>query len=55
MQIMFNDIEVRARRARNLATCVNSLTQLKAKLHFNQHGGIATKAKYGRIRATNKI
>jgi hypothetical protein len=51
---MFNDIEVKARRARTLATCVNSLTQLKAKFHFNQHGGVATKEEYGRGRATNK-
>ncbi len=50
MQIMSNDIEVRARRARALATCLKSLTQPRAKLHFNQHERGATKAS----KATNR-
>jgi hypothetical protein len=40
---MSNDIEVRARRARALATCLNSFTQPRAKLHFNQHERGTTK------------
>jgi len=49
-----NDIEVKVRRARSLATCINSLTQPRAKLQFNQHGGGATKAKCGRGKVANR-
>jgi hypothetical protein len=38
--IVSKDAKTGAKGARVLATCVNSLTSLKAELRFNQHEGM---------------
>jgi hypothetical protein len=45
MQIIFDDFKAKTRKAKALASCVNSLAHLKARLHLNKCGWGTTRAK----------